>query len=62
MGAQDVRRAWTLMMKRASPLIRIEPLGDVRPDDPADPELRTRVVRLALPPEIYALCGARHAW
>jgi hypothetical protein len=28
--------------------------GD-RPDDPADPELRTRVVRLALPPEVYAL-------
>jgi hypothetical protein len=25
--------------------------GD-RPDDPADPELRTRVVRLALPPEV----------
>jgi hypothetical protein len=28
--------------------------GD-RPDDPADPELRTRVVRLALPPEVHAL-------
>ena len=28
--------------------------GD-HPDDPADPELRTRVVRLALPPEVYAL-------
>ncbi|HEX2686671.1 MAG TPA: hypothetical protein VHN14_08635, partial [Kofleriaceae bacterium] len=28
--------------------------GD-HPDDPADPELRTRVVRLTLPPEVYAL-------
>jgi hypothetical protein len=28
--------------------------GD-HPDDPADPELRTRAVRLALPPEVYAL-------
>jgi len=28
--------------------------GD-RPDDPADPDLRPRVVRLALPPEVYAL-------
>jgi hypothetical protein len=28
--------------------------GD-RPDDPVDPELRPRVVRLKLPPEVYAL-------
>src|SRR5262249_57132417 len=28
--------------------------GD-RPDDPTDPDLRPRVVRLELPPEVYAL-------
>jgi hypothetical protein len=43
-----------LVANQIESLVATHRPGD-RPDDPADPELRTRIVRLALPPEVYAL-------
>src|ERR1700759_4436793 len=49
--AFDLVRAEQLKIER---LVANHRPGD-RPDDPTDPDLRPRVVRLELPPEVYAL-------
>jgi hypothetical protein len=47
-------RAKGLVVNQIERLVAHHQLGD-RPDDPPDPNLRSRVVRLELPPEVYAL-------
>ena len=47
-------RAKGLVVNQIEKLVANHQLGD-RPDDPPNPNLRPRVVRLELPPEVYAL-------
>jgi hypothetical protein len=43
-----------LVVNQIESLVAKHRMGDL-PDDPADPELRPHIVRLELPPEVYAL-------
>jgi len=47
-------RAQGLVVHQIERLVANHQLGD-RPDDPPNPSLRPRIVRLELPPEVYAL-------
>jgi hypothetical protein len=47
-------RAKGLVVNQVERMVAHHQLGD-RPDDPPNPNLRPRVVRLELPPEVYAL-------
>jgi hypothetical protein len=49
-----LERAKGLVVNQIERLVAHHQRGD-RPDDPPDPNLRPRVVRLELPPEVYAL-------
>ena len=52
--ADWLAQAEGLVANQIESLVANHRLGD-RPDDPTDPDLRSRVVRLELPPEVYAL-------